>query len=539
MVSQGLDSYPNEPRLQQLLATLHRAQAEAERQASRMAPKDPPAAPPASPAPPAPGSNTPPPAREHTVSGLIGSVTPLSAPPPLPTGEIGSGVIPPMPRSQAVEDQPTVEMPLPAELRNLPPLKQAPESVEVKPPRPQPPPSKPAGSPPPANRNRNMIAIGAVAAVLVLAAVLYPRLHRSSAAATPPASATAARYTVHLRSNPPGASISVNGQPCGNSACDIDLAAGDYRAEASLPDYQPVTMNFTVGQGSPPEIALTLVQAPPLLTVSTDFTQGTLLLDNVPAGQMQGGDVEIPKLAPGAHTLFVQNGAFRASVPLEIADGAMPKVTGPIQTQGMQGVVVVHTGGQARVYSSAAGAKVTLDGNPVGDITPEGVELKDLVPGTHEIGVTASDGQTRKLALDAGPATTILASLVTNANLGVLTVLAGQDGADVYINGDKYRRQTKNGRLQIYLPPKIYTVRVQKDGFAPSDEQSVQLQKGQEARLQFSGAAEGVAADPSRSGRSRSAAGWNSPGRDSPRRRILRAQHRSRPAYGGHPQRAL
>jgi hypothetical protein len=59
------------------------------------------------------------------------------------------------------------------------------------------------------------------------------------------------------------------------------------------------------------------------------------------------------------------------------------------------------------------------------------------------------------------------------------------DGAAVYLNGEKYRRTTKNGRLMLYLAPKAYTVRVEKEGFAPPAAQVVVLKNGEEIKLQF------------------------------------------------------
>ena len=318
---------------------------------------------------------------------------------------------------------------------------------------------------------------------MIISAELYSRWSARQTAQPAPVAAT---YKVTLKASVAGAEISVNGQPCGQSSCDVELAPGDYRAEARLPDYQSASANFHVSAGqSQADVALTLIANPPLVTISTDLTQGTVLLNGALTAQIQGGDVEIPKLAPGTYTLVIENGAFRASAPLEIAGDEIPKVTGPIQVQGMTGLVLSHSGDEARLYASDTGLMVTLDGQPAGTLSPNGLPFEHLAPGSHEVLIEQPGGQNSKLAFTSGTPPAVLASLVTNRNLGVLDIQTGEDDAEVFLNGEKYRRTTKNGRLRIYLAPKSYSVRVQKNGFAAAQEQTVELRGGAEAKIEF------------------------------------------------------
>jgi hypothetical protein len=69
--------------------------------------------------------------------------------------------------------------------------------------------------------------------------------------------------------------------------------------------------------------------------------------------------------------------------------------------------------------------------------------------------------------------------------VGGLRIATEEDGVAVYINGQRYRRATQRGRLLVYLSPRQYTVRVEKPGFQAVEEQTVEIRRGEEARLEF------------------------------------------------------
>ena len=432
---QGLGSYPNETRLRQLQGTLERSRQEGQRQA-------------------------------------------------LPTPK------PPMPSVEAPVSLLT-ETPKP--------------SVPVPPPEPQVEPKPALQIVPAAPRRKNPYLYAGVSAAVILvllgAALLYSRIARQRTdapapeAAAPvkvpdaPAAGTPATIKVHLLSAPVGAQISVNGSPCGTSTCELELPPGEYRAEAQLQGFETASANFTLraGQPSAPDVTLilpTMAPPPALVTLSTDLTEGSVTVDRAPLEAIKGGDVEIPKLTPGQHTILVEKGAFRSSLTLEIADGAPPRLVGPIRTQGMNGFVVVQSGSDAKVYASVTGTKATVDGKPAGTLMGDSLELHDLSPGTHELELEAPAAHAN-LTLNAGPVASVVASLLTNQNLSVLDITTNQDGAQIFINDQKYPRTTRNGRIRIYLPPRSYSVRVHKDGLGAPPAQVVKLKKKQESQLTF------------------------------------------------------
>ena len=89
------------------------------------------------------------------------------------------------------------------------------------------------------------------------------------------------------------------------------------------------------------------------------------------------------------------------------------------------------------------------------------------------------------MVFEAQPSATLYISLGSAQNLGVLSLETNEDQAHLFINGEKYKRDTTRGRLVVYLPPKKYTVTVQKDGFAPAVEQTVEITRGVEAKVSF------------------------------------------------------
>lgn len=70
--------------------------------------------------------------------------------------------------------------------------------------------------------------------------------------------------------------------------------------------------------------------------------------------------------------------------------------------------------------------------------------------------------------------------------LGTLLVVAGQDGAQVFLNGKLQPQLTQGGQLRLPdLELKDYVVRVSKTGFQDPPQQKIRIRKGEQARLTF------------------------------------------------------
>ena len=71
-------------------------------------------------------------------------------------------------------------------------------------------------------------------------------------------------------------------------------------------------------------------------------------------------------------------------------------------------------------------------------------------------------------------------------NLGALLVVAGQDDASVFLNGQLQRQLTQGGRLRLpNLELKDYVVQVSKNGFKDPPQQKIRIRKGEQATLTF------------------------------------------------------
>jgi serine/threonine protein kinase len=474
VVAQGLGTYPNEQRLQQLQATLLRAQAEKQRQTGRprevrdaptVIPVTDPAAAAASPKPPAEnaadGKTPAPPAPEPSGDLTVAfpapvAATPVPAPPPVAGDALAAAAPPPVPERTTARTPPPPRGP--SGINRLTPW------------------FSNAGQ----EKRLYIITATAVAVILLIAAIVGLS-HQKKPAPVP----AATKFQVVLRSTPEGAEIKFNGDTCGTSVCRMQLARGTYQATARLSGYQDASISFTVDQGVSPEVNLPLAPLPPHVALVTDLTEGTVQLDGAPAGQIQDGGVEVANLAPGKHTLTVESGTSTASVQLEIVPGAMPRISAPVESSNLRGFVLTGYGAGARLYGSATGFRASLDGQPSGDLPPDGLALQNLASGTHELQLDGPNREQDKMVFESQPSAALYISLRTARNLGTVNLVANEDEAELYINGEKYRRTTKRGRLILYLTPRKYTLHLQKDGFAPTPDQTVDVQKGQEARLTF------------------------------------------------------
>jgi hypothetical protein len=74
----------------------------------------------------------------------------------------------------------------------------------------------------------------------------------------------------------------------------------------------------------------------------------------------------------------------------------------------------------------------------------------------------------------------------SSRNVGMLLVIAGQDGAKVFLNGRLQRQLTQAGQLRLpNLEPRDYVVQVSKSGFQDPPQQKIHMQKGEQASLIF------------------------------------------------------
>jgi tetratricopeptide (TPR) repeat protein len=322
--------------------------------------------------------------------------------------------------------------------------------------------------------------IGAGMAAMLIFAVWLLSDSSTEVEAPPPVLVRA----VALRSNPAGAALLVDNESCGTSVCEVELDPGTHFAEATLPGYRPTIVSFDVDrEGAIEPVVLTLPPLPPTIRVSSDLASGTVDLDGEQLGELEEGELErqIPDLSAGEHLLTVRARGATTSFAFEMGPAALPTLTGPLETRDLRAVVVAGFDSAAKLYSDREITSVQLDGNEQAD---GATEWSDLTEATHELQVTAG-GKTRKVDFDSLPSPMLATFIQSDRNVGGLRIDTGEDGVAIFLNGEKYRRVTRRGRALIYLFPKTYSVRVEKEGFRPSGEQSVEVRKGERVALDF------------------------------------------------------
>ncbi len=360
-------------------------------------------------------------------------------------------------------------------------------------PSPVPPVSQPSSVPAPAAKDtakgpappidRRLIWIGIAAIVVLVIAWFVARSFRP--------------VLVVIRTQPAGAMITLNGEVKGSSELQLKLSAGTYQVAAQKDGFQPATAALVVKRGSPAALDLTLqpsapaIPAPPLpqvLHVTSDLQTGKVKFDDGTPTDLQDGQFANEDLGLGKHTIEITSGSVKTSIGFEAAQGRLPVLTEPPTAKEVKVVVLTSFQNQVHIQASYAPVTVTVDNQDYGEAGPNGIDISNLALGTHDV-VLAEGNTTHKISLTNGAAPTIEVRLDSDRNVGSLLVLTpGLDDVQVDIDGKPYklRRKSKNGRIPIpNLAVKQHSIRVHKDGFQEEAPQTVDIKKGEEARLEF------------------------------------------------------
>jgi hypothetical protein len=143
----------------------------------------------------------------------------------------------------------------------------------------------------------------------------------------------------------------------------------------------------------------TPVVATGMMTVNTDPPGAAVLVDGVARGLTP---VNL-SLSAGAHTLVVQANGESRTVPITIAAGAQIS-----QYLELPKIAATATG-QLQVRTEPAGARIIVDGTPMGK-TP--LTVTDLAPGEHTVTLESDMGSvTQKVMIEAGTPASLVVPL--------------------------------------------------------------------------------------------------------------------------------
>lgn len=222
----------------------------------------------------------------------------------------------------------------------------------------------------------------------------------------------------------------------------------------------------------------------PALRLYTDLVPGTVTIDGK-SQPLQEGELQLDTLAPGKHALKLTGSTGSAEFEFESAEKSAPHVTNtPVGTEAMVVTISVENG-KGQLLTNAAGSNLLLDNKDLGSIPAGGLALSDLGQTDHNLEIKgANDAQRFVLTYIPQPALTVFVK--SDLNAGSLIILTGEDGVEVTVDGQKYRRKTDHGQLRIAtLKAGAHTIKVSKPGFIEVPSQTAQVKKNEEARLAF------------------------------------------------------
>ncbi len=226
------------------------------------------------------------------------------------------------------------------------------------------------------------------------------------------------------------------------------------------------------------------VSARPALRLYTDLVPGTVSIDDGPPQDLKDGELVLDNLQPGQHSIKVTGNSGVAVFSYDVSEKSAPRVVGLPSASNVMAVLVSEEDGKGRLVTNADHSEVSLDGKPAGEVGPDGLALDNLGKTDHDIQVT-QDKDRQRFVLTYTPAPALTVYVKSDPNAGTVVVMAGQDGADVFVNEKPYRRKTDRGQVRIPLKVGEYMIRVHKAGFIDPPPETVEVKKAEETAVEF------------------------------------------------------
>ncbi len=325
---------------------------------------------------------------------------------------------------------------------------------------------------------RNAIIGGAILIVLVSIFALWRKTQGSAAGSV----------QVEIRTTPPGARIMVGGEQKGLSNLTLKMAPGDYQITAELDGYEPVVTPLAVQKGVPTGVGLMLNPWRPSVRVYSDIELVSAALSGRPMNPGAAGEYVLDSLNDGNYELAVSGPQGSATVALQLAGNSMPAVTAPVSAAAVDLLLVHIFRDRLVVYASTPAAQVSVDGGSPKPVPPEGASFSGIAPGTRQVEV--NDGKTsRTVSVIVSGGAPVVQTFVLGksaAGSGSILITTGEDQVGAKINGYPHWLKSRNGTVRIgSLKPGTYKVEVFKDGFQSPPPASVEVKAGEETRIEL------------------------------------------------------
>src|SRR5208337_636809 len=103
--------------------------------------------------------------------------------------------------------------------------------------------------------------------------------------------------------------------------------------------------------------------------------------------ELQDGQFTNDALGFGKHTLEVTSDRMKATIAFEAAPGRTPVLTETPTAKEVKAVVVTSFQNQVHIQATYP-VKVMVENQDYGESGPNGVDISNLTPGTHEVVLT-------------------------------------------------------------------------------------------------------------------------------------------------------
>jgi tetratricopeptide (TPR) repeat protein len=332
--------------------------------------------------------------------------------------------------------------------------------------------------------SRRLVTATAAAAVLLISAGLVVT-YRNTAHSQKPATAPQKAHLA-LRSATAGATITagaVVGKP--DAGLETELAPGTYAVEVSRDGYETYQGTVSIPAGGLTRTLPALAPLDSAIHLSTDLASAKVRLDDRPETNLDQSEFAADDLKPGDHTLTVSDNRSEVHLTFATAPGTAPELKGQIEAKELVAFAAAALGQTLRIAASAALPSVSVD-NVQGTAGADGVyQFNGLARQPHEVAVGADkDKRSFAVGTDRHPALWI--SLISDRNVGSLTVSTALSNFKVLLDGKVYTRRIRDGSMTISgLPVKHYQVHVVADGFEPAADRDVEVKKGQTSAEAF------------------------------------------------------
>jgi len=327
---------------------------------------------------------------------------------------------------------------------------------------------------------------GALAGLAVLLLILFV----SRRSGPPPPPPTPPQGTLAITTSPSGAAVLVNGKPAGTALAPLQfsLPPGSVEIEARLPGFQ--TARTTVNLAAGARLAVPLALAP-VLALKLQFpSEGRVAINDEEPVTVQDGQF-LRELPVGAYSVKFSTGrSTTVAFKFEVRADGPAAITGPPAVQGVSALFISSFGDQARIYTGVSSVDVNLDGQALGQLDKNGLDLPKLSTASHELVLTTGK-DVRKHAIEITPERSLTAIIESDPNTGTLLVQTNEEGAAIVVripNGkDVKRGNSKKGPFRVgNLKAGKYLVSAVKEGYdVDLGEQQAEVVKGEDKTVSF------------------------------------------------------